>query len=96
MSTIAVSKQGRIRATRGVVAHPRRGVRGAVRGGVSSCVVERPRVARAALLHLKVAAISVIAVVGAVVGVTGYVDAVTSDSASGQPISAAASGHAGR
>lgn len=68
-------------AGRPVVAHPPRAGRGIARGRVESCVVHRtPVVPRAGLVQrLKVAVLGIIAVAGAVVGVTGYAAAVGSD-----------------
>lgn len=81
MSTIAVSGQSRARSTRGVRAHPRRQVRGVVRGGVAACEVARPRVALDAWGRVKIAAISLLAVVGGVVGVSGYIAAISPEPA---------------
>lgn len=85
MSTIAMNKQvQRTRAERSrVVAHPKRRTRGAVRGSVASCVVELPdeRVEAVPFMRLKVAAVSVVAVIAAIVGGAGYVQAVNDEMA---------------
>lgn len=97
MSTIAVTGQSsRARSSRGVAAHPRRRVRGVVRGGVTSCRVERPAGSLSAWGRVKVAAITVLAVVGGIVGVTGYIDAISPEPAVGQGVAEGAWAHVER
>lgn len=88
MSTTAMSAPTVVRHrsrshSRGVAAHPPRQIRGMVRGSVAACSVRRaapaPRVSP--LLRLKVFALGLLAVVGGVVGVTGYVQAISPDPA---------------
>lgn len=80
------------------VAHPRRVVRGAVSGKARACDVPRPVVgggpsgavvADARWLRLKVVGITVLALVGGVVGVSGYVSAVL-DEGPADPVAEAA------
>lgn len=98
MSTTTMSTAGRLAGrparTRGIDAHPRRTPRGAVRAGVVSCTVDRRPVARVSgWMRLKVAALGAIAIVGGIVGVTGYVAALSPDPGVGAQPDAAAWAH---
>lgn len=87
---------------RAVEAHPRRVTHGLARPSVASCVVERPVVRPAGALapvlslRIKSLAIGLIAAVGSVVGVAGYVTAVADVHAAPDASDAAAWAHVER